>query len=192
VNERIFIDRPPRIQPELPVGSFKIPAPPAQQDQGMRRLLQAGLPLVAVIVSAFVYLTNGSGRGVALIAVMAATVLTSAGLGFFTYFMDKRKEAAQAKAYLSQLVAMNKEMERQHGQQRRFYTYNYPDADMACALPARPALRLSGKSAPCARRRASGNAAPPTLTLVRCALGWGCCPRPWPTSWTKPTTAPRT
>ena len=43
------IDRPPRIQPELPFDEIEIPGPPEKDEAGWARLIQVGLPLLTII-----------------------------------------------------------------------------------------------------------------------------------------------
>jgi hypothetical protein len=45
MNKPIYIDRPPRIQPELPSEQIEIPSPPEKQDEGNSKLIQVAPPL---------------------------------------------------------------------------------------------------------------------------------------------------
>ena len=44
-----YIDRPPRIQPELPEGKREIPQPPSLNIPAYDVLIQSALPLVTII-----------------------------------------------------------------------------------------------------------------------------------------------
>ena len=49
MSEPIYIDRPPRIQPELPFDEIEIPNPPDKEETGYSRLIQVSLPLLTII-----------------------------------------------------------------------------------------------------------------------------------------------
>ena len=132
----VVVDRPPRIQPDLPVGRVKIPPPPHKDNQGMRRLLQLALPLLTIIGFASLSLSAGGSRGPLTVIIMSVAVLGATGLSLFTFLQDKRKEAALERAYATRLVGLNRDMQLSHDQQRRFYAYNYPDIDSAIAFPS--------------------------------------------------------
>ncbi len=67
-----YIDRVPRIQPELPFGEVKIPNPPQDESGRGQDIISLLLPLVTVL--GFVFVSSSSGN--ALFAVpMAATML---------------------------------------------------------------------------------------------------------------------
>ncbi|MBI4630818.1 MAG: hypothetical protein HY740_03720, partial [Chloroflexi bacterium] len=54
-----YIDRPPRIQPELPVAEVDIPEPPGQQQGGEQSVITLIVPLVTIVGFVFV---SGSGN----------------------------------------------------------------------------------------------------------------------------------
>ncbi len=122
----LVIDRPPRIQPELPFDEIEIPSPPDKGQSGWEQLAQMALPLVTIL--AFVFLASGGGgRSALMIIPMALAVIASAGVGIFTYLRQKRMAAEALRAYEERLVELNKQMHVYHDMQRRFYHYNYPD-----------------------------------------------------------------
>ncbi len=126
MSKSIVIDRPPRIQPELPFDEIEIPSPPDKGQSGWEQLAQMALPLVTIL--AFVFLASGGGgRSALMIIPMALAVLASAGLGIFTYLRQKRMADEALRAYEERLVELNKQMHVYHDMQRRFYHYNYPD-----------------------------------------------------------------
>lgn len=122
----LVIDRPPRIQPELPFDEIEIPTPPDKSQSGWEQLAQMALPLVTIL--AFVFLASGGGgRSALMIIPMALAVVASAGVGIFTYLRQKRMAAEALRAYDERLVELNKQMHVYHDMQRRFYHYNYPE-----------------------------------------------------------------
>src|SRR5437764_6279889 len=119
-DQMLVSDRPPRIQPKLPITSVTIPAPPKRPDQGIRRLLQIGLPLITILGFSAVSMTSGAGRGPMMAILMSMSVLASAAFGVFSYLADKKQQAQAEKAYAARIVALNHEMYGHHDQQRRF------------------------------------------------------------------------
>lgn len=127
MSQRIFIDRPPRIQPELPFDEIEIPAPPEKEESGYSQLIQIALPLLTIIGYILVATLGSSGRSPLMLIPMALSVVASTGFSIYTYLQEKQKRAAIEKAYEDRLVELSKEMNNHHDQQRRFYRYNYPD-----------------------------------------------------------------
>ncbi len=128
--KRILIDRPPRIQPELPFGTVEIPPPPQSKEGGMMRLLEVGLPMLAVMGSVFMMVGMGSsGRSPLMIIPMLLSIVGSAGVGVFMFLRERREQAKAEQAYAERLVELNQEMHDSQDLQRRFYSYNYPDTD---------------------------------------------------------------
>ena len=126
MNKPLVIDRPPRIQPELPFDEIDIPSPPDKGQSGWEQLAQMALPLVTII--AFVFLAgSGGGRSALMIIPMGFAVLASAGVGIFVHLRQKRQAAEAVRAYEERLVELTKQMHVYHDMQRRFYYYNYPD-----------------------------------------------------------------
>jgi DNA segregation ATPase FtsK/SpoIIIE-like protein len=126
MNEPIYIDRPPRIQPELPFEEIPIPGPPDKDEEGNARLIQVGLPLITIIGYVLVS-AMGSGRSPWLMVPMALSVFASVGFSIYSFRKEKQRQAEIEQAYEERLVELNKEMHNYHDQQRRFYRYNYPD-----------------------------------------------------------------
>lgn len=126
MREPIYIDRPPRIQPELPFDEVEIPSPPEKEEQGFMRLIQVALPLITII-GYILMSTMGSGRSPMMMLPMAISVIASTAFSIYSYRKEKQKRAEIEQAYTDRLVELNKEMTEQQNQQRRFYRYNYPD-----------------------------------------------------------------
>ena len=124
MNTPIYIDRPPRIQPESPVGEYDIPPPPDKQEHGFARLLQIGLPLVSVLG---LLLSSAGGGGVRRIIPMMLAVVASVAYAAYSYRQEQRRRVEIEDAYADRLIELNKEMQNFHDMQRRCYRYNYPD-----------------------------------------------------------------
>jgi S-DNA-T family DNA segregation ATPase FtsK/SpoIIIE len=121
-----YIDRPPRIQPELPQGEFAIPNPPQTEENTSQPLLQAGMPLITILGYVLVSLL-GKGRNLLLIIPMGIAVVASSLVSLYTMRRNKQLREEKEKAYKQRLYELRKDMERQHDMQRQFYNYNYPD-----------------------------------------------------------------
>ncbi len=126
MSQSVLIDRPPRIQPELPVETIEIPNPPQAGQSSLAQLIQMGLPLLTMV--AFTFMMFSGGRSNPLMVVpMILMVLSSGGIAVYSYIKEKRDRALAEAAYNERLVEMNRDMHTYHDLQRRFYTYNYPD-----------------------------------------------------------------
>ena len=108
MSKQIYIDRPPRIQPELPSDEIKIPSPPDKQDEGNSKLIQVALPMVTIIGYVLVSTLGGAGRSPFLMIPMALSVVASTAFSMYTYYKEKGKEAEAKKAYADRLVELNK------------------------------------------------------------------------------------
>ena len=92
MNKPIFIDRPPRIQPELPFDEIEIPAPPDKPKGGWERLIQVALPLITII--GFIAVSSmGGNRNPLMVLPMALAVVASTGFAVYSYFKEKREQA---------------------------------------------------------------------------------------------------
>ena len=89
MNEPLYIDRPPRIQPELPSAEIKIPAPPEKENAGMSRLIQVALPLLTIIGYILISTVGGQGRSPLMMLSMALSVVAST---FFSIYMYRKKK----------------------------------------------------------------------------------------------------
>jgi DNA segregation ATPase FtsK/SpoIIIE, S-DNA-T family len=49
MDKPLQIDRPPRIQPELPIEQVEIPKPPEHHTDGAMRILQVLLPALTIV-----------------------------------------------------------------------------------------------------------------------------------------------
>jgi len=121
-----YIDRPPRIQPELPIGDYAIPNPPETDEDTSQPLLQVGMPMVTILGYVLVSML-GKGRSLLLIIPMGIAVLASTLVSLYTMRRNKQLREEKEQAYKQRLYELRKDMERQHDMQRQFYNYNYPD-----------------------------------------------------------------
>ena len=77
MTQPIYIDRPPRIQPELPFDEIEIPSPPEKEEGGYTQLIQVGLPLITIMGYVLIATLGGSGRSPWLLIPMALSVVAS-------------------------------------------------------------------------------------------------------------------
>ncbi|MDJ0754301.1 MAG: FtsK/SpoIIIE domain-containing protein, partial [Ardenticatenaceae bacterium] len=127
MTEPVYIDRPPRIQPELPFDVIEVPSPPDKDEGQNNRLIQVALPMVTIIGYILIATLGGSGRSPAMLLPMALSVLASVGFSIYSYRKELKRKGEIERAYSDRLVEMNKEMNNYQDMQRRFYRYNYPD-----------------------------------------------------------------
>lgn len=128
MSEPRYIDRPPRIQPELPHKKIEIPAPPQRPDNTGLILMQVALPIVTIIGFVLVAAMGGRGQGVALFVLpMFFAVVATAAFSWYMYKRQEKNMARQEAAYRERLLELRQEMVNQHEIQRRFYHFNYPD-----------------------------------------------------------------
>src|SRR5260370_13718324 len=129
-----FFNRPPRLQPQLPVQEFQIPTPPSPSSSTRQSLLQIGVPLVTI---AGYILVSGSGHGSNPLFVlpMALAVLASTTVSLTNFRRTSREEAAKQAAYRQRLAQMRSELIQYHDEQRAFYLYTNPDTTAPTHMP---------------------------------------------------------
>src|SRR5688572_19376560 len=93
-----YIDRPPRIQPELPTEEREIPAPPDTEEKGGRFPVQALLPLVTIIGYVLISAT-GQGRNLMLMIPMGLSVVASTVFAVVSYNKEKGSGTKAADEY---------------------------------------------------------------------------------------------
>lgn len=125
----LYIDRPPRIQPELPLDQVRIPAPPQKQPAGWIQLVQVGLPMLTIIGYVLITMVGGTGQNPLIMIPMALAIVASTGFAIYLYLHERQQRQAEERAYMERLFVLNKEMNVCHDMQRRFYTFNYPDQE---------------------------------------------------------------
>ena len=128
-----YLDRPPRIQPELPQAEVDIPNPPEQNQTLGQDLLGLLIPLVTILGFG---LASGSGNPM-MIVIMGAVALLTVGGSLLTSRKERKQFEAKQKAYRELLAEMRQEMTRAHNAQRLFYRHNYPDSPTVLDIAAR-------------------------------------------------------
>src|SRR5688572_16498945 len=118
-----YIDRPPRIQPELPQGEIPIPQPPAEQKDQAQSLLQMIVPLISILGFVFV---SGTGNILFVLPMLLAMVV-SIGVGLLGSGQGKKDFEKKRRLYLALLSEMRQDMVRSHNTQRTHFQHNYPD-----------------------------------------------------------------
>lgn len=131
-QETVLINRPPRIQPDLPQEEIDIPEPP-ETNAGGQNLFQLVLPLVTIVGYVIVSAT-GSGRNLAMLIPMGLSVIISTGMGLWTFVQEQRSDKIKREAYRQRLAEMRREMENYHDLQRNFYSFNYPNVESVLAI----------------------------------------------------------
>jgi DNA segregation ATPase FtsK/SpoIIIE, S-DNA-T family len=121
------IDRPPRLQPELPSGEVAVPRPPEAPQNAPGRLAQVGLPLLTLVGYVLVSLLGQAQQQLLLIP-MGLSVVATTLFSLYTLRAERQQQRAVEEAYADRLRELRKEMLTAHDLQRRFYTYTYPDS----------------------------------------------------------------
>jgi len=130
-----YIDRPPRIQPELPSGEYEIPAPPEKKEDTNEILMQVAMPLITILGYVFVAVFS-KGNNMIMMIPMAIAVVGAVFLAMYANRDAKNKREAAAAAYRQRLVELRKEMEGAHEIQRIYYHYNYPEPEISLRMAA--------------------------------------------------------
>lgn len=119
-----FFNRPPRIQPELPIGEIQIPNPPTQgANTGRMGLLTLALPLVTIVSYSLV--ASRGGNPLFILPMGIAAIVTSV-VGYLTWNTNQKAEAAKRENYSRILNALRKQAEDGHKRQLEFYLHNFP------------------------------------------------------------------
>jgi DNA segregation ATPase FtsK/SpoIIIE-like protein len=128
-----YIDRPPRIQPELPVDVVELPSPPDERQRNRMDLGTMLLPVISILGFAFV---AGSRNPLFMIPMGLTVVVT-----IIVAIARARKESIEFKekqrAYAELLAEKRQEMNRSHNAQRIFYHHNYPDVQTLYEIASR-------------------------------------------------------
>ena len=128
-----YIDRPPRIEPELPSGVNSIPNPPDVEDNPGDMLAQAFLPVVMVF-GYIVVAMMGQSRNLLVMVPMILSIVASIGLVFYTRSRETKKRRELASMYLRRLSELRRKMESEHQQQRIYFYYNYPNPETTLGI----------------------------------------------------------
>jgi type VII secretion EssC-like protein len=140
--ETKFLNRPPRLQLDLPSGTIPIPNPP-RQGNGTSRLnmLTLALPLVTILGYSLV---SGRSSNILLMLPMGIGVILTSTVAFLNWRRTQEVEAQTQARYTATLEQLRLEMEKKHSQQRAFYNRNLPSPEEILQMAARsePSPRL--------------------------------------------------
>ena len=133
--QKRYIDRPPRIEPQLPAGIFNIPNPPDTEENFGEILQQAFLPMI-MILGYLLASIFGQGRSMLMMIPMLLSVVATVVLAVYTHTQEKKKREAADAAYKRRIGELRRKMESEHEQQRIYYFYNYPDPEKTLGIAA--------------------------------------------------------
>lgn len=133
--DKLYIDRPPRIEPQLPSGVTTIPNPPDTQPKVGQLLQEAFLPMVMILGYILTSLF-GQGRNLLMMIPMALSVVGTIALAIYTNIQERKQREAAEAAYRRRIGELRREMESEHEQQCIYYYYNYPNPDATLEIAA--------------------------------------------------------
>ena len=131
--DKKYIDRPPRIEPELPSGVREIPNPPDIETNPGALMAQAFLPMIMIFGYILVSLF-GKGTSMLMMIPMALSVVASVALGFYTNRQEKARREQLTETYQRRISELRRQMESEQEQQKIYYYYNYPNPDVSLAI----------------------------------------------------------
>jgi DNA segregation ATPase FtsK/SpoIIIE-like protein len=133
LTDKKYIDRPPRIEPELPSGVREIPNPPDVAINPGAILAQAALPMIMIfgyiLVSMF-----GQSTSMLMMIPMALSVVASVALAIYTNRQEKVRREQLKETYQRRISELRRQMESEQEQQKIYYYYNYPNPDVSLAI----------------------------------------------------------
>ncbi|HSO11384.1 MAG TPA: FtsK/SpoIIIE domain-containing protein [Anaerolineales bacterium] len=133
--DKKYIDRPPRIEPQLPAGIFTIPNPPDTEVKFGELLQQAFLPMIMILGYLLASLF-GQGRSMVMMIPMLLSVVATVALAVYTNSQERKQREAAEAAYKRRIGELRRKMESEHEQQRIYYFYNYPDPEKTLGVAA--------------------------------------------------------
>jgi len=137
-----LLNRPPRIQPRLPMQEVEIPAPP--DDQGNSgSMLELLLPLVTIIGYVIIAF-SGQGRSFALIVPMGAAMVGSIYVGWRRSQAERQQREAREASYRQTLIDMRQRLQIDHQAQRDYYNYTFPDPSTILNIANRQEVSRQG------------------------------------------------
>lgn len=133
--DRKYIDRPPRVEPQIPSGVFNIPNPPDNEQNAGQLLQQAFLPMIMILgyILASVF---GQSRNMLMMIPMMLSVLATVALAIYTNIQERKQREAAEAAYKRRISELRRKMESEHEQQRIYYFYNHPDPEKTLGIAA--------------------------------------------------------
>lgn len=133
MTEKKYIDRPPRIEPELPSGVREIPNPPDIDENPGAIMAQAFLPMIMILGYAVVSVFGQSSNMLMMIP-MGLSVVASVALALYTNRQEKVRREKMKETYQRRISEMRRQMESEQEQQKIYYYYNYPDPEVSLAI----------------------------------------------------------
>jgi len=131
--DKKYIDRPPRIEPELPSGVHNIPNPPDVDVNPGAIMAQAFLPMIMIfgyiLVSMF-----GQSSSMLMMIPMGLSVVASVALAIYTNRQEKVRREQLKETYQRRISELHRQMESEQEQQKIYYYYNYPNPDVSLAI----------------------------------------------------------
>ena len=98
MSEKIFIDYPPRIEPQLPSGVYNIPNPPDTKTDFKQLIQQAFLPMIMimgyVMVSVF-----GKGSNMMMMIPMLLSIVATVSLAIYSNVKERKQRQEDEEAY---------------------------------------------------------------------------------------------
>ncbi|MFV1859054.1 MAG: FtsK/SpoIIIE domain-containing protein, partial [Anaerolineales bacterium] len=128
-----YVDRPPRIQPELPIDKIELPQAPDEQPRGGQDLITLLLSTVSIL--GFV-LVSATGNPLFILPI-ALTVVLTVVVVIFRNRREGRELEEKKRAYAEMLAEKRQEMTRAHSAQRFFYHHSYPDVPTLYEIASR-------------------------------------------------------
>jgi len=136
-----LVNRPPRLQPELPVGEIDLPNPPTPASTaGRLGLATTFIPLFTILGYALVA-TRGSGSPLLMLP-MAFVAIPSSAIGYANWRRIQRVERDKKERYAKVLENVRIQMQEAHNKQIVFYQHNYPSPDALLELVKNNSTRL--------------------------------------------------
>ncbi len=136
MSDKIFIDRPPRIEPQIPSGEFTIPNPPDTKESPGQLLQQAFLPMVMIMGYILASAFGGRGSNLSMMIPMGLSVLATISLALYSSMKDRKQREEADASYKRRISELRRKMESEHEQQRIYYFYNYPDPEKTLGIAA--------------------------------------------------------
>ncbi len=135
MTDKTYIDRPPRVEPQLPSGVFNIPNPPDVEVKFGDLLQQAFLPMI-MILGYILTSIFGQGRNMLMMIPMMLSVIATVALALYTNTQERKKREAAEAAYKRRIGELRRKMESEHEQQRIYYFYNHPNPEKTLGMAA--------------------------------------------------------
>ena len=135
MSDKIYIDYPPRIEPQLPSGVFNIPNPPDTKIDFKQILQQAVLPMIMILgyILASVF---GKSNNLLMMIPMFLSMIATIALALWTTGQDRKQREEAEAAYKRRISELRRKMESEHEQQRIYYFTNYPNPDKTLGIAA--------------------------------------------------------